>query len=270
MGFNIKKTAAYCLISILACFALTGCDLVPSLNLTDEQSNLIAEYAAGKLIEYVKGHPGGLMILEDVDRAEVNPGLKKEEESEQDAPLLPGTPNPPQDAPALPESDEPVADAPTPPEQDDAIVDAPVADAQPTVTLAEALGLQGAVLTYDHYEVTPTYPENAQELAFSMKAAPDKELLVVHFALSNPTDVDMEAHTDSNDFKVRIVVNGGDKIRGDITFLDNDLMNYKGLLTPGSSVDSVFVFEIPQETQISTMDLVVVVDDNEQKYGLIQ
>ena len=65
------------------------------------------------------------------------------------------------------------------------------------------------------------------------------------------------------------MLNGSDKIRGDVTFLDNDLMNYRGLLTPGSSVDSVLVFEIPQETEVSSMDLLIVVDDTEQKYTLL-
>jgi len=102
-----------------------------------------------------------------------------------------------------------------------------------------------------------------------MKAASGKELLILHFALSNPTDQDVEVHTDSDNFKVRLNLNGGERLRGDVTFLDNDLMNYSGVLTGGSSVDAVLVFEIPEGEEVSSMDLLIVVDGAEEKYSLM-
>ncbi len=254
---------------ISASLMLSGCGMIPSLNLTEEQSNLVAEYAAGKLIEYVKGHPGGLMNLEDVDRSEVNPGLKKEEEeAEELPPLLPGSDEIP--APAPPDEIVPNDDEGFTPESsgEEALVDAPVVDTPPAKSLAEALGIEGADLTYDHYERAVTYPDNT-ELAFTMKAAPGKELLIVHFVLSNPGGSDINAYTDSSNFKVRMMVNGTDKIRGDVTFLDNDLMNYQGLLTPDAQVDSVLVFEVKEGTEINSMDLLIVDDDAENKYPLM-
>ena len=273
MGKKIVRTIAYFTACVMCCLMLTGCGLVPSLDLTEEQSTLIAEYAAGKLLEYVKGHPGGLMILEDVDRADVNPGMKKPEE---EVPMVQPPTEISQDAlePVsplnMPPADSETAPAPPADEGVEALVASPEGGgALPTKTIAEALGIEGATVTYDSFEVTPTYPENAVELAFSMKAAPGKDLLVVHFALNNPTGSDIEAYTDSSNFKVRLLLNGSDKIRGDVTFLDNDLMNYRGVLSPGSSVDSVLVFEIPQGTEVNTMDLLIVEDGGEQKYNIL-
>ena len=255
---------------VLASLSVSGCGLVPSLNLTEEQSTLVAEYAAGKLIEYIKGHPGGLMELEDIDRADVNPGMKKEEEEDLLPPALPGTDDVP---PALPDPEEIVPDDQREfeiesPEGDEALVEAPVVDTPPEKSLSEALGIEGAQLTYDRYEVVSTYPDNT-ELAFTMKAAPGKDLLIVHFDLSNPGDSDINVFTDSSGFKVRLMLNGSEKLRGDITFLDNDLMNYQGLLTPGAQVDSVLVFEVKEGTEIGSMDLLIVEDDTENKYPLI-
>ena len=102
-----------------------------------------------------------------------------------------------------------------------------------------------------------------------MKAAPGKELLIVHFLLTNPGDSDIEAHSDSSNFKVRLMLNGNEKLRGDVTFLDNDLMNYQGLLTPGSAVDAVLVFEIKEGTEVSSMDLLIVEEDGEQRYKIM-
>ncbi len=269
MGRKSLCIISYMMTVIAASFMLSGCGLVPSLNLTEEQSTLIAEYAAGKLVEYVKGHPGGLMNLEDVDRSEVNPGLKKEEEEPDELPpMLPGATDEPAQAPLdeiVPNDEEQFVPEST---GDEALVEAPEVESAPTKSLAEALGIEGADLKYDHYEVVSTYPDNT-ELAFTMKAAPGKELLIVHFVLSNPGSSDINAFTDSSNFKVRMMVNGSDKIRGDVTFLDNDLMNYQGLLTPGAQVDSVLVFEVKEGTGIESMDLLILEDDNENKYPLM-
>ncbi len=259
------------LVCVLSSTILTGCEIVPSLNITEEQSTLIAEYAAGKLIEYAKGHPGGLMILEDVDRSEVNPGLKKEEEP---VPTLAPAPLPGADAVVPPpEGDVPPAEGDNPaPDNgaEDALVDSPEGSTPlPTKSIGEAFGIPGADIQYDHYEVCSNYPENGEELAFSMKAATGKELLVTHFKLSNPGPEEINAHTDSTNLKVRLMLNGTDKLRVDVTFLDNDLMNYDELISTGESEDAVLVFEIPSGTQVSTLDLIVVGDDGEQTYNIL-
>ena len=263
------RTTAYLLVCVLSSMVLTGCEIVPSLNITEEQSTLIAEYAAGKLIEYAKGHPGGLMILEDVDRSEVNPGLKKEEPEPTGPAPLPGAdamvPPPVGDVPPA-EGDVPAPDS----DGSDALVDAPEGStALPTMSIAEAFGIPGADIQYDHYEVCSHYPENGEELAFSMKAATGKELLVTHFKISNPGAEEITAHTDSTDLKVRLMLNGTDKLRVDVTFLENDLMNYDGLISTGESEDAVLVFEIPEGTQVSTLDLIVVKDDGDQTYNIL-
>ena len=270
MEIKLLRKIIYAVIPVSLSVTLAGCGLSPTLEMSEEQSNLIAEYAAGKLLEYAKGHPGGLMILEDVDRSDVNPGMQKEEEETQELlPPLEGEP-----APEMPSDDGVTEQIPDQGDdaavEQDALVDAPEETASaPSIALEEALGISGASLAYDHYEVAATYPPNDTEIAFSMKAASGKELLILHFALSNPTDQDVEVHTDSDNFKVRLNLNGGERLRGDVTFLDNDLMNYSGVLTGGSSVDAVLVFEIPEGEEVSSMDLLIVVDGAEEKYSLM-
>ena len=256
------------LVSSLSAFVLAGCGLVPSLNLTEEQSELIAEYAAGKLIEYVKGHPGGLMILEDVDRSEVNPGMKKEEEEELQLPgSLPGEPVNNNPEPPLPEGEEAAPPEETLPD-DEAIVAAPETVATATKSIAEAVGASGADIQYSYYEVCSAYPDDKEELAFSMRAAQGKDLLVVHMNVTGENGEEVEVNTSSADFKARIILNGGDRIRGDVTFLANDLTNYSGVIPAGETADTVFVFEIPQGTEIGSLDLIILGSDGEQRYPL--
>lgn len=269
------RTIAYISLCLLLLLSLCGCNIVPSLQLTEEQGTLVAEYAAGKLMEYAKGHPGGLMSVQDIDRSDVNPGMQKEEPE----PTLPPLPaEEPENAPDMPDEavDTPEDQGEDSPEADitdvsqEPLVEAPEdVSAVPDRSIAQALGIEGADVVYDHYDIASTYPPNDMELAFSMKAAPGKELLVVHFNLSNPGGEEIEAYTDSSDFKIRLLLNGSEKLRADVTFLDNDLMNYRGQLTPGAVVDSVIVFEIPEGGQVSSMDLLILDGETENKYPLM-
>ncbi len=271
MNRKVLRTISFILIFAFVSVSFSGCALVPTLNLTEEQSTLIAEYAAGKLLEYAKGHPGGLMTVEDIDLTEVNPGMKKKEEPAS-AEGLPGQlPAPPAGDAPQPADAAPPEEGPVPPPEQEALVDAPEdISSAPSKSIAEALGLVGgAQISYEYYEIAGTYPENSEELAFSMKAAPGKELLVVHFLLTNPGESDIEAYTDSNNFKIRMLVNGSDKLRGDVTFLDNDLMNYRGTLTPGAQVDAVLVFEVPEQTEVTSMELIIIEDGGEEKYTIM-
>ena len=270
MNKNILMKITYISVALIAAAVLSGCDMIPSLDLTEEQSTLIAEYAAGKLLEYAKGHPGGLMLVEDIDRADVNPGLKKEE-PEPDTLIPEQLPGPLESDGAPVQTDDQDTAEPSDISASDteALVNTgEEVPAEPTKTIAEALGIEGATITYDRFETAMTYPDNT-ELAFTMKAAPGKELLIVHFVLSNPGSSDINAYTDSSNFKVRLMLNGSEKLRGDVTFLDNDLMNYQGLLTPGAQVDSVLVFEIKEGSPVSSMDLLIVEEDGEQTYKLM-
>ena len=273
MRIKLQHIITYMLVGIMAALALAGCSSPVTIELSEEESNLIAEYAAGKLVEYVRGHPGGLMILEDVDRADVNPGMQKEELEEPDNPPMPDSlpaPDMPQDDTGDGSFDEgagSIQDA----DGSDAPADVPEDIATvPSVALEDALGTDGAMLTYTYYETASHYPENDTEIAFSMKAAAGKELLILHFDMSNPTDGDIEVVTDSDNFKVRLMLNGSTRLRGDVTFLENDLMNYHGILAAGETVDSVLVFEIPEGEEVSSMDLLIVTDDGEEQYSLMK
>ena len=254
--------------SCVCAFALAGCEIVPSLHLSEEESELVAEYAAGKLIEYVKGHPGGLMILEDVDRSEVNPGLKKEEEEPQLPVSLPGDPVNNNPEPPAPEGEDASPASPDSIPDEEALAPAPEAITAPTKSIAESIGATGADITYAYYEVCNSYPDDKEELAFSMRAANGKELLVVHFNVTSQSGEDVDIHTDSTDFKVRLMLNGSDRIRGDVTFLANDLTNYSGTLSAGQTADGVFVFEIEKGVEVGSLDLIILGSEGEQTYRL--
>ena len=209
------------------------------------------------------------MILKDVDRSEVNPGMKKEEEAQPQLPSsLPGEPI--SDSPEPPAQEGPEVEAPGPDSisDEEALVQAPEAITAPTKSIAESIGATGADITYGYYEVCDSYPDDKEELAFSMKATKGKDLLIVHFNVTSQSGEDVEIHTDSTDFKVRLMLNGDNRIRGDVTFLANDLTNYSATLSSGQTEDGVFVFEIEKGVEVETMDLIILGNEGEQRYPL--
>ncbi|NLG03082.1 MAG: hypothetical protein GX567_04535 [Clostridia bacterium] len=44
---------------------LSGCSIVPTIELNDEQSALVSEYAANLILKYESGHANGLEAITD-------------------------------------------------------------------------------------------------------------------------------------------------------------------------------------------------------------
>ena len=64
------------------------------------------------------------------------------------------------------------------------------------------------------------------------------------------------------------MLNGDNRIRGDVTFLANDLTNYSSVIPSGQTADGVFVFEIEKGTEVRSLDLIILGGDGEQRYRL--
>lgn len=248
---RIVKKIAYALCIVVVCFNISGCGLVPSVELTQEQTELVAEYAAGMLLKYVKGHESGLMRVSDLDFSELN---------------TTPTPTPiPTPEPVVP---EPVI------EDSEALVDDNEGSKGESmeitlVPMNEAFSLNGAELNFSYGEVVDSYPSDEGELVFAMTATPGMDLLILHFDLSNPTGSDLNLATNLDGYKTRVLINGEDKIRSEITFLTNDLLNYSNTLEAGATDDVVLVFEINEGMQIDTLNLLLVKGSDQMVYNLV-
>jgi len=242
---------AYLLSLVLLMTGLTGCGIVPAVDLNDEQMELVSEYAAGLLLRYVKGHKNGLMHVSGLDFNELN---------------ITPTPTPtPTVAPI----------APVPVIEEGNVEN--VSDEKgkkdnieiSLVPINEAFSLNGADLNFSYGELTDTYPSGEDTLAFAMNATPGKDLLILHFDLSNFSGTDLELTSNLNGYKSRVIINEDEKIRGEITFLPNDLMNYSGQLLSGETQDVVLVFEVEEGTQIESLNLLLVNGSDQRYYKLV-
>lgn len=272
MNKGLIRKISLVICGVLVASFFTGCDIFETVNLSSEQSELVAEYAAGKLLQYEKGHKNGIEQVKDLNFEELNPGYVPPEEDNPLAPNIDMSDNPLLQKPENQESegyvneDNSDIDQPIVPD-DEAVVDSP---AIPTKSIAESLGVDNASIEFDSVELLKKYPNDDSQLVLSMKATEGKDLLIAHFNVENSGDEDINVSTNNDNFRARISINGGSKVRGDVTLLDNDLMNYSNTIPAHSSAGAVFVFEVKAGEQISTLDLIIVdSESNEQRFRLI-
>ena len=245
----MKKFVFVLLCTILA-FSMSGCNLVPSVELTEDEQNVISEYAAGLLLKYDKNYGGALASLEEEDDSGV--GIVQNEEAKIPTALE-----------ELVEEDEAV-DA-TQPEfsediaaSDNSSVDGGIEYSN--LSVADAIGLDGFDIIYKSYEAHKIYPEEESEnLVFSMQAQNGMELLVVNFGITNESEARKTCDVLNTNTSFRLVINESERVNANKTILLNDLGSYSDEIDGYGMADAVLVFELAEGTSnnISSLDLVV-------------
>lgn len=126
------------------------------------------------------------------------------------------------------------------------------------VTLGTALDLGAVQADYKGSSLCVTYEKSD---VFVIDAAAGKQLLVLNVTLANPSSQDLRIDILAMTPTFQATVNGTDTVMAQTTILPNDLSTYQGDLLAGESVDTVLLFQIPQEVQeISGIQLKVTMD----------
>lgn len=237
------RKVRFVLLSILCTFLLNSCGMIPEVELTEEETALVAEYAAGALLKYDGQHHNGLMEITN-------------------DPIIVETPTPP--PPAAGEEQNGMTEG----ADESNLIAEQTASLLP---LAAALGIPDFFVTYTGYETCDIYPEQeSDDLVFSMQAQTGHDLLILHFDLNNPTESAMDCDIVTNAPLFRLLINDDMRINCQTTILLNDLSVYKGTLEGNETTDTVLVFEIEEATtaELSKLSLLLVGDDNDFTYQL--
>lgn len=232
----LKKIISYGLIMTIGCGLLTGC--APSVDLTEEEIQQVSEYSAGLLLKYDKKHATGLTRVSDIDFEELNVVI---------------TPTPTPEPTPEPQEEEEEALVGNVGESDGEDITEEVV----LPPLSDVFGLSSLNLSFECAEMLDSYPE-ASDLVFAMNATEGNNLLIMHFSVYNPGAETVNAFANIGEYKIRALVNGADKYRAELTFLNNDLTSYAGVLEPGQLEDVVLVFEVPEETELNSLGLLLV------------
>ena len=225
-------------------FLLSGCGAtIPDLS--EEQSDLVTEYAAGLMIKYNSLPEESLLnetqlVIEEQKEVEIKEKEKKKEEA-QKAYLAA------KEAEEKGDSQE-GADGNT--------AEAPKQD--PTIDdLASFYGLDGFSVFYTGYELCKSYPDESRDDFFlAMDATAGKQLCIIQFNVSNISGEDKDFDMFAKQGVFFLSIDGQDTIQAQSTLLLDDLAVYKGVIASGAQEPMILVFEVDESIQqMGTLEL---------------
>ncbi len=217
---------------------MMGCgNKIPEM--TDQQQDLVVEYAANTVLKYDQNYGSRLIDLSLVENAEAKEPAQEEQ------------------APDEAEDEEQQKDNEAV-QGDVEVIDRTQNSQEEFNSIESFLQLDSVRITYTGYKTVDMYPDEneSSDLYFFMNATPGNQLLVLEFMAENLSGSDMELNIAQSNARFKIVVDGVEK-NALTTMLLNDLAYFNGMLAAGESRELVLVCEIPAEQaeQISSLAL---------------
>lgn len=242
----MKKGKIIGVLAVSACM-LTGCiDSMPDM--TEEQSELVAEYAADMLLKYSPNYHYRIADEEEVASAEAEMEISQEEETMQEES------QPSQDLSQTGSGETVSVGAET------SVEDGSEYD------LAAFFGMDQFSIMYASCEATDAYPNAESGVGFSVTAPQGYNLLVLHFDVENLGEEAAQCDLFDQISKVTVNVNDAGYVQALSTLLTNDLTTYMEDIPAGEVADAVVVVPVEQTDldeiqtavmQITTQDSVV-------------
>lgn len=212
---------------------LTGC--VSSISLTDNESDLVAEYIAGLMFKYDTNYEEAL--------------IPPEEEKEEVVVTISPSPTPV----LINDSDKGTTSQN---ENKDGNV-------QANVDFTEVVGVKNLEIEYGGYEVKDSISDNY----FNIESGEGKSLIIVKFRLKNTSDKDINVNLTKSNIMYQLDINTGNFQKPLLTFLDNDLRMIDTTIKANSSFDTVLVFNVSEKVNL---DVVNVIISHSQKTAIIK
>lgn len=220
-----KKITAISLIMVIVAGCMSGCAKKP--NLTEEEQNLVAEYAAQLVLKHDKNYNGK---LKEIDTEEVTSNNNKETTVTNDN-------NGSQNTGTV----------------SDGNID--------SKSFSDAFGFGALTVDYTGYQVLDTYPQTS-DVAFVLKSTDDTELLILKFNVSNRSDNAVDVPMMSFDTSIKSIINGSDNYSALVTLLMDGLNTFSGTVAAGESKELVLAFQIPYKDENSIDGLQLKVSKN--------
>lgn len=220
-----------CFIFFIFCSALlSGCNDVADL--TSEETELIAEYAADVLLKYDVNYTNRIdegekeieesASTQDLDISEEGTTTQKPDTTEKDVKEQ-------ANAESFEDNDkESKLSAGT--EKD----------------IAKVAGISGVSITYKDYLITSRYPEKEDDLVF-LEAPNGHQLLVIRFDVANTTKESVAVSLMEKEIDYSIICNGTKAAKPMLTILLNDLGTLETTVDPDKKQEAVLVFQIADD-----------------------
>lgn len=126
--------------------------------------------------------------------------------------------------------------------------------------LSSILGGKYFDVKYKSHELAEIYPNEEKNPYFSLTARTGYRLLVVLFTVSNKTDQEREFNLSNTDVDYQLDADESTVYKPQFTLLENDLRYIDVKVGPNKSTEALLVFEISKQIDVSNMKLTVTRD----------
>lgn len=271
-GRALKKRFLMVGMLVLSLFCF-GCE--KTIELTDEENYLIAEYSADLLMKYSKNidmkyylGEDALSVSSETDATEETTEITTTEEVTEETTEEITTEVTPSTNPG---DDVPDNTTEYPPED---MVD--VDDKDTTVSqfdIASHLGVSDVKIYYDYYMLLDSYPTFDKNGVYVTVDAPDGyKLLVLKFDIENQKNSVTPVNLYDKDINYKIIVNKTRSANQLLTLLMDDLYTYEKDLQASELDKAVLVFQISDDvaTNITDLKLSISINGNSKTMQLDQ
>lgn len=240
---NMWKKFMLSIIVLCACGMMSGCTQV--IDLTEDETRLVAEYAADLLLSYDRGYTDRLKEGEEE--------ISEEASTQEDAQTETTTEAVTEEEASTQEGEAQEAEATT-------------VQQGTSQDIAEIAGVQGASITYKDYQVVDQYPAgNDTNEAVQVDAPEDSKLLVVRFSVKALSDQPVDVSLIDQMIDYKLLCNDTLAARPMLTILTNDLSTLETTAAPGKDSEAVLIFQISNDMveQLNTIQLHVTFNQEE-------
>ena len=250
----MKRRKTACVAALCATVLMTGCgSAIPDM--TEEETQIVAEYAANLLLKYDKNY--------EVKVVDTTAYHKEEERKAEEARKAAEK--------AAKEAEEAKKAEEAAKAESTGNGNKEAADQKQVSSIEEFYQLQGVQIQYSGCGVYDSYPEQTgeEDLFFALGATDGRKLLVMFFDVTNVSGQEMEFNMVDMSPKFKVSINGETAQSTLFTFLPDDLASYKGTLAADETVKTVIVTEVPTEESGSIDSLALTLKNGTDKAQLV-
>ncbi|BCN30442.1 hypothetical protein [Anaeromicropila herbilytica] len=247
-------------VMIIATISLTGC--AKTQDMSEEKTKMVTEYMAGLLLKYDKNYEEKLVYKSKEESTTNNLATQetyvsyKNNEVVQNSEVSNGSVDSSNvgDYSNTDENQQVLT-------SDDSNKDANYMD------LNKIINIKDFQLSYVGSSLLSKYPKEASDASIMITPGEGNKLLIVEFNIKNTSTE--EKSINLKNYKISYIINNNDnKIKSQLTLLNNDLHYFNSKIKGNESKKAVLFFEVPENYNISEADLYIDYQDKTAKVNL--
>jgi hypothetical protein len=250
----MKKFIIICALGVLSLSAV-GC--TSTMDLTDEENELVAEYAAELLMKYgtsidLKYYENEAEEKADVEELETTTEAVTTTEASTETITEAVTDS---EVTTVASSDSDTSESVQAATDMESVSDV-AATKDSSYNLAEFLDESGVSIKYSYNMLLDTYPSYDQDGVYMEIQAPTGyKLLVLKFNVENTTNESRQIDLYNKNISYRIIVDDSKASRQMLTILMDDLYTYQKTMEPSMFEEDVLLFQVSDEVAEAMQDL---------------